>query len=188
MNTIQDRGRILSTMSFSTNGGDTHVCLDMVKNATIRAKDFRVRCLFEGGVRHLDVAQIGTHTFTVTDRRNALRVTVDFPYAVFGNTPVTYEITRDERMVGIDAVLHHGEEAEINFAQLSEAIIVTVIDVAPVDTQVLGATICEKDEKASLRATHGNLSSLTPTKPDASRALYNGMKLWRDGSEYKPAF
>ena len=188
MNTVQDHGRVLSTMSFSTNGGDTHVCLDMVKNATIHAKDFRVRCLFEGAVHHLNVAQIGAHTFTVTDRRNNLRVTVDFPYGVFGDTPVTYEITRDERMVGIDAVLYHGEEAAINFAQLTEALIVTAIDIAPSDAPALPTAVCEKDESASLRVTLGNLSSLTPTKPDISRALYGGMKLWRDGCEYKPAF
>jgi hypothetical protein len=188
MNTVQDRGRLLSTMAFATNGGDTHVCLDMVKNAKIRAKDLRVRCLFEGAVRHLDATQVGEHTFTVTDRRDGLRVTVDFPYAVFGDTPVRYEIIRGERMLGIDAVLHAGEEREIDFAAMREAIVVTAIDVASADAPVSEATVCEMQESSALRCTLGNLSSLTPTKPAPSRAVYGGMKLWRDGAEYKPAF
>jgi hypothetical protein len=188
MNTVQDRGRVLSTMAFATNGGDTHVCLDMVKNAKIRAKDLRVRCLFEGAVRHLDATQVGEHTFTVTDRRDGLRVTVDFPYAVFGDTPVRYEIVRGERMLGVDAVLHAGEEREIDFAAMREAIVVTAIDVASADAPVSEAATCEKQTDGALRCTLDHMSSLTPTKPAPSREIYGGMKLWRDGAEYKPAF
>lgn len=188
MNTVQDKGRLLSAMAFATNGGDTHVCLDMVQNATIHAKDFRIRALFEGSVSHLDAEQIGEHTFLVTDRRSGLRITVDYPYAVFGNTPVTFAITRSETILGIDAVLYAGEETAISFASLAQAVVVTTIDIAA-DTAALPAADCVlKDDGTALYATFDNLASLTPVAPAPSAALYAGMKLWRNGEEYRPAF
>ena len=187
MNTVQDRGRVLSTMAFATNGGDTHVCLDMVKEAKIRAKDFRVRCLFEGATDQLDAVQTGEHTFLVTDRTGGVRVVVDFPYAVFGQLPVRFEVTRGERMLGIDAVLHSGEQAEIDFGAMAEAIIVTSIDIGTAESAIPEAAVCVKNGGA-LHATLGGLSSLTPIKPGVSREIYGGMRLWRDGQEYKPAF
>jgi hypothetical protein len=44
------------------------------------------------------------------------------------------------------------------------------------------------EESGCLRAVFGNLAALTPLKPDASRAVYGGMRLWRHDAEYKPAF
>ncbi|MBQ8718461.1 MAG: hypothetical protein IJY66_04280, partial [Clostridia bacterium] len=187
MNTIQERGRVLSTMAFATNGGDTHVCLDMVKDAKIRAKDLRIRCLFEGAIRHLKAEQVGEHTFIITDSRSGLRLTIDFPYAAFGDTPILYEITRGDRMLGIDAVLHQGEMTEINFGAMQKALIVTTIDVCGDGSALADTAVCT-EENGSVRAKFGSLTSLTPQKPDASRAVYGGMKLWRNDTEYKPAF
>ncbi|MBQ7338233.1 MAG: hypothetical protein IJW40_07240 [Clostridia bacterium] len=187
MATIQDKGRTLTAMGFSTDGGDTHVCLDMVKNATIRARDFRIRCLLEGATKHLDAVQVGAHTFTVTDRRNGLRVTIDFPYAVFGDTPVEYATTWEGAKLGIDAIIHHGEEKELNFAALDQAMVVTLIDIAPADAPMPPAVCCEATDCGSLRATAANLSLLMPQHPAPARIIYEGTHLWRDGEEYKPS-
>ncbi len=188
MNTVQERGRLLSTMTFATNGGDTHVCLDMVKDAKIRAKDFRIRCLFAGAVHHLGAEQLGAHTFAVTDDRDGLRVTIDFPYAVFGETPVTYEITASDAMLGIDVVLHHGAEVEIDFTALQRALIVTTVDVSPTQETLPPAAPCTETQDGSLHVVYGNLSSLTPLSPAPSRTVYSGMKLWRNDQEYAPSF
>ena len=187
MNTVQERGRVLSAMAFATNGGDTHVCLDMVKEAKIRAKDFRIRCLFEGAIRHLKAEQVGAHTFVIVDTRSGLRLTIDFPYAAFGDMPIRYEITEESNMLGIDAVLHHGEVREIDFSAMQKALIVTTIDICDNGKALTDTAVCT-EENGCLRAAFADLAALTPLKPDASRAVYGGMRLWRHDAEYKPAF
>ena len=74
------------------------------------------------------------------------------------------------------------------FAAMREAIVVTAIEVASADAPLPEAATCEKQADGALLCTLDHMSSLTPTKPAPSRAVYGGMKLWRDGAEYKPAF
>ncbi|MHC4096915.1 MAG: hypothetical protein ACYSU3_12780, partial [Planctomycetota bacterium] len=41
--TVQDKGDILGAVVFATDRGDTHISLDRIKNATIKATDLRIR-------------------------------------------------------------------------------------------------------------------------------------------------
>ena len=46
--TVQDGADILAAVVFATDRGDTHISLDKIKDATIEAKDLRLRLQFEG--------------------------------------------------------------------------------------------------------------------------------------------
>lgn len=189
MNTVQERGKVLSSMSFSTNGGDTHVCLDMVKHGTITAKDFRIRCLFEGAVKYLSTKQIGSHTFTITDVRSDLCIAIDFPYAAFGDFSVTYEINKTDTQLGIDVVLYHGEPCELNFSAMQQALVVTTMEILPSRGFLSNTAICHpRQEENSLYVAWDDLALLAPWKPESTQSLYSKMMLWREGKEYKPAF
>ncbi|MBQ2709757.1 MAG: hypothetical protein IJF67_15905 [Clostridia bacterium] len=186
LSTVQDKNRVLSAMGFSTNGGDTHINLDMVKNATIRAKDFRIRWLFEGAVEHLDVAETDADSFLVEDRRSDLHVRISFPHMVFGDLPVRLTVTREEGKIGIDAVILESTEVrEINFAALSHALIVTQMQITEGDCPLPEAVI--REEHGLLTAEAGNLRMTFPVKPAATRDVYSDIHLWRNGDAYQPA-
>ena len=51
--TIQDRTDMLGAVLFATDRGDTHISLDKIANATIPARDLRLRLQFEGAVDDL---------------------------------------------------------------------------------------------------------------------------------------
>lgn len=63
--TVQNKNRLLSIVTFATDYGDTHISLDKVKDATIKAKDLRLR--FE----------IGGDTSTIV---NLAKEEKDFPH------------------------------------------------------------------------------------------------------------
>ena len=173
-------------MGFSTNGGDTHINLDMVKNATIRAKDFRIRWLFEGAVEHLDVAETDADSFLVKDRRSDLHIRISFPHMVFGDLPVRLTVTREEGKIGIDAVILESTEVqEINFAALSHALIVTQMQITEGDRPLPEAVI--REDHGLLTAESGNLRMTFPVKPAATRDVYSDIHLWRNGDAYQPA-
>jgi hypothetical protein len=57
LTTAQREGVVLGAVNFVTNGGDTHISLDLVKNAKIKARDLRLRLEFGGAA--IDGVKIG---------------------------------------------------------------------------------------------------------------------------------
>ncbi len=188
MATVQEKGRTLTAISFTTDGGDTHVCLDMVKNAAIKAKDFRIRCLFDGATQYLNAEQIGEASFRVTDSRNGLTVFIDSPYAKFGDMPIQYEITRDGAKLGIDAVIYSGEEAIIHFDEVKEAMIVTAVEYSLDGSRISAEPIKVEPSGDLITSTFDHLSVTMTQHPDRGAAVRATAALTRNGEAYNPAF
>jgi hypothetical protein len=186
MSTIQDKGRTLTAFSFSTSGGDTHCCLDMIKNATISAEDMRVRWQLEGALDRLEVEQTGKTTFRVVDRATGLTLNIAYPYAVFGQNVVYYEITREEGKIGIDAVLYHGERTDIKLNELGKAAVVTALDVTLDGAEMPAVTVGEGE--STVEATYANLAVKSALVPNSRRDMGAYMQLKRDGEPYRPAY
>ena len=186
MSTIQDKGRTLTAFSFATAGGDTHCCLDMIKDATISAEDLRVRWQLEGALDRIDVTQTGDTTFRVVDRETGLTLNIAYPYAVFGQNVIRYEISREEGKIGIDAVLYHGERTDIKLNELGKAAVVTALDVT-LDGAEMPATEIAVGEQA-IEATFANLYVKSALCPDIRRTMGSFMQLKRDGEPYRPAY
>ncbi len=188
MATVQEKGRTLTATAFTTDGGDTHVCLDMVKNAAIKAKDFRIRALFEGAVEYLTAEQVGDVSFRVTDTRNGLTVYIDFPYAVFGDAPVKFAIIRDSNKLGIDAILYCGEETVIDFAAMKEAMIFTAVEYSLDGVRMADAAMNIDAEGEKITGSFGNLTVKMNRKPDKGGIVSRSVELFRGGEAYTPAF
>lgn len=186
MSTIQDKGRTLTGFSFATAGGDTHCVLDMIKDATISAEDMRVRWQLEGALDRIDVEQTGETTFRVTDRATGLTLNIAYPYAVFGQNTVRYEISREEGKIGIDAVLYHGDRTDIKLNELGKAAVVTALDVT-LDGAAMPSVSASEGESV-VEATYANLYVRTATMPDTRREMGKYMQLKRDGEPYRPAY
>ena len=186
MSTVQDKGRTLTGFSFATAGGDTHCVLDMIKDATISAEDLRVRWQLEGALDRIDVTQTGETTFRVVDRETGLTLDIAYPYAVFGQNTVRYEITREEDKIGIDAVLYHGERTDIKLNELGKAAVVTALDVTLDGAEMPAVTVSEGD--GVVEATYADLYVRTSTLLDTRREMGKQMQLKRDGEPYRPAY
>ena len=186
MSTVQEKGKILTGINFTTNQGDTHCNLDMVKDATISAEDLRIRYLFGGDVSGLQVEQTDNHSFLITDSRSSITLRVDFPYAVFSDLPVSYEITRGPDMLGLDVVLYHGPRRDLNFGVMEKAAIAAVLEISNTDIAPLCPQVSE--ENGYLIAKFNNMTVKVPTKPDTLASCKAAIQMFRGNTPYIPEF
>ncbi|MBE6757570.1 MAG: hypothetical protein E7552_03345 [Ruminococcaceae bacterium] len=182
---VQDKGRVLSVVGFMTNGGDTHINLDKVKNAQISAKDFRVQWEFYGEIGKLGVTESADGTFIVTDKASGFAVTVGFPFVSFDHYPVHFEVTRNGNCLGVAAVLYHGERATIDFGNMNEAMLITFCEA---DSKGTTPSVVSTAENGCVSARFANLAVSAVMKPAKNGEVQANIHLYRDGEEYKPAF
>ena len=128
---VQDKGDVLGAVAFATDGGDTHGSLDRVKNATIQAKDMRLRFELEGEVGRIRLPKN-------PDIKQPIRLTLgdvacdlQIAHAVFGDFPIAMETGHDKESAWLDLVLYRGEQRDISFRDLSEAAVVFALSMTP---------------------------------------------------------
>jgi hypothetical protein len=129
--TVQDKGDILGAVVFATDRGDTHISLDRIKKATIKAKDLRIRLELEGAVNNIKLpskVETGKPIQTLSGL-----TTFDFKvaHAVFGDFPITMNTSRDGNKAWIDIVLYNGKQTEIEFVNIEEAAIIFTLSINP---------------------------------------------------------
>jgi len=118
--TIQEKGRALTAVVFATDHGDTHPSLDRIANATIRAKDFRLRFEFGGSIDNLLFVPFNGEKgmIVVTDRSIQIQIR---PIAdPFGSQRCSWEIGENQKAKWIDAVAYSGEEKAIDLSQIEK--------------------------------------------------------------------
>jgi len=128
--TVQDKGDILGIVVFATDRGDTHISLDRLKNATIAAKDLRLRLQFEGAVNGLRLPSKPELNRRMTMTSGPVHISFIIPYAVFGSYPVRMETNRTENNAQIDIILYRGREKDIQFTEINEAVIIFALSVS----------------------------------------------------------
>ncbi len=185
MSTVQDKGRALTAINFSSDGFDTHCNIDRIKDGTIKAKDMRVRYVFEGAVGDLDVNQDGS-TFIVSNKESNVKVKIVYAFAKFGKNDVKFEVLRTDRMVSVDAVLYSGDQIDIRLPDIEKAGVVCSIEM--VDGEFSGLNTVTDIEDGKMVSTFGNLKVLISEDVIPFRNVYDTLYLERDGKEYKPAF
>ena len=149
---VQSGGCVLAGVNLATDYGDTHISLDKVQDATIRARDLRLRCEFlnmpegwqpgawkVGQVAHLDLG--------------AAQMDLCVPYATFGGWPIRAEVGREGSSVYLDVVLYQGEERAVNFAELGEAGLVLALSLRASDTTAPAMDVRCETAAGRLRAT-----------------------------------
>lgn len=121
---------VVGAVNFITNGGDTHISLQKVKDAKITARDLRLR--FELGGEPGRAAQIAVReNATATLDVAGLAVHLSVARARFGATTGRLAAGSDARTRWLDVVLHEGDEREFDLAALEEAIVGFVLSVGP---------------------------------------------------------
>ena len=185
MATVQDKGRALTATTFTSTGFDTHCCLDAIKDSTIKAKDMRIRYVFEGAVGDLDAVQDG-NTFVITHKESGVKVKIVYSYARFGSYDVKFELKKEERLISVDAVLYSGEETDIHLNELLKAGVVSSIEMT--DGEFADAKTVTEIKDDMMVSTFGNLKVKITENVDIYGKQFDTLYLERDGVEYKPAF
>ncbi len=159
--TVQDKGDILGAVVFATDRGDTHISLDRIKDATIKAKDLRVRLEFEGAVARMQLPLTSSG-----------RINIDFEiaHAVFDDYPIRIEVSRDDNIARRDVVLYQGPERDIHFAETAEAAVIFTLSVStgqsPTPDNQLSIINNQSTVVANwIRAVGFDMSLSVPVKP-----------------------
>ncbi len=183
--TVQDKGRALTALTFTSDGFDTHCCLDPIKDGTVKISDMRIRYLFEGDVSALEVSQDGS-TFVVTHKESGFKVRIVYSYAKFGKHNAKFEVTKTDKTLSVDAVLYSGEEMELKLIELEKAGVVSSIEMTETElSDFQTATSIEGDKMIS---SFGNLKVSISENVMPHKKVFVTLYLERDGVEYKPAF
>jgi len=126
----QRDGLVVGAVNFITNGGDTHLSLQKVKEGKITARDLRLR--FELGGEAGLTAQIALREdAAATIKVAGVAVHLSVARARFGANAGRLVTDTDARTRWLDIVLHEGVEREFDLAALEEAIVGFVLSVGP---------------------------------------------------------
>jgi len=123
---MQSRGCLLAAINFATDFGDTHVSLDPVRDATIRARDMRVRfelCNIPES-RPLPTFAMGQAN---TLDLSTVQIDISIPYVAFDDWPIRTEVSRQGDHVYLDLILYEGEERQLDFRQMREAVVLLAL-------------------------------------------------------------
>jgi hypothetical protein len=178
---IQDRNDILGAVLFATDRGDTHISLDKIQNATITAKDLRLRLQFEGSVSDLTIPARPRLDEPMVFASGPIEGAWCIHSAQFTGLHPTLETGRRQNEAWIDLVLYHGPARSFDFSRIAEAAIVFSLSLtsstgAParsvssahmsVATEMIAAGIESPRQLWFLqRSNHETLSLTIPTKP-----------------------
>lgn len=184
--TVQDENRLLSVVTFATDYGDTHISLDKVKNATIKAKDLRLRFEFGGD---LDTINIGVvediekfkDNFFIRDEK--IKITLDLFAKKFDNKDVMWEVQHNKDTKWIDIICHHSDsETEIHLDQLQESYIAFCMDIFTY--REIGSTLVKRQEGDVFEARWARYGPKeviqklqVPIKPAKIGTIHHGYKV-----------
>ena len=173
---VQDKNRVLGTVTFLTDCGDKHPSLDILKNASFTANDLRIRLEFGGAVELVEIDAKGNGIYNI----NVCDTTVVFnvPEAKFGNESITFETGTDGKTKWIDLVIYKGENKLFDLGNTDKAYMCFALGVG-------ASTECTvEDNGEMLTARSDNLSIETFVSPTDFNTYIKYAKGYTDGIEY----
>lgn len=155
----QREGTAVGIVTLVTDGGDTHISLDKVKNARFRAHDLRVRFELGGPAAHEARVTLADKSPSALISMGQLQVAIDVLSAQFGTSAGRVEIGQDNDHQWIDVVLAEGNERDYDLHAIKQAAVGFALSVG-----VQGAASAQvRDGKLSV--TCGPLSVAMPVAP-----------------------
>jgi len=119
----QDSTNVLGAINFTTNGGDRHVTIDVIKDATIKASDLRLRLEFGGDINSINFESTDLKNRIVKGSSGMVNFSIELPIVKFGDYNGTLTTGGDIKNKWIDFVIYSGIEKEFNFDKIQGAVI-----------------------------------------------------------------
>jgi hypothetical protein len=190
-NTQINEGKSLSTITFATDYGDTHPSLDKVKNATIKAKDLRLRFEFGGNLDGLQILRSGNFMKPYVITHNNVHMIITPIADRFGDWEFVWVDSGDESHKWIDAIAYSGEEKSINFNDLRKAFLVFTYMISTTD-QPLWRTLpnnIKMDQNLDLHLSDGRTWTINlkqKIQPDKRNTIYQSYSISSSGNGFSP--
>jgi hypothetical protein len=129
--TTQDGADVLAAVAFATDRGDTHISLDKIKNATITARDLRLRLQFEGNLSDLVIPARPELDEPIRFVCGPVEGAFRIHWVEFASLHPVFETGRQANEAWIDLVLYHGAGRQFEFSRIAEAGIVFSLAMGP---------------------------------------------------------
>ncbi|NOU95836.1 hypothetical protein GC093_21805 [Paenibacillus sp. LMG 31456] len=182
----QQQGDILFGIGFCTNGGDTHISLDLI-DGVIETSDLRLRFEIGGSLEQVEAQNFETNAESITVQVAASTMNVKALFAAFDGEQLGWELTRDEQKLYLDYVLYAGERKSFDFRSIQQALLVFAFRLSEGDGGMLDASAGYADDEANaaldgstqanevhaeFRTVNGiNLKLELPLKPAAKQEM-----------------
>ena len=175
--TVQESADILAAVTFATDRGDTHISLDKIKDATIEARDLRLRLQFEGALGDLALPDLANVELTKPMNFTAgpLAGTYCLHVAALDDLPLRIEIGRDEETAWIDLVLYSGAQRRLNFTQIEKAAIILTLSLSCVSSDI-PQPLTSQSSTMNRKAGPQTTNSKSEIVSRRSRALANAFR------------
>ena len=166
---IQRDNKVLAGISFITDGGDKHPSLDKVKNATIKARDIRLRFEFNGyGLSNFNLKKLGEFSDYTNISLNNMDISLIVPFAVFGNNNITWDYGSSKNAAWVDVVFYSGTTVDINLSQIEKAAAVMALTLSKKIENNL-PELALKNVGSDLLISWGDMQLFSPLKPYKSK-------------------
>ncbi len=164
----QDSTNVLGAINFTTNGGDRHVTIDVIENATINATDLRLRFEFGGDISSVSFNSPEVGKNLVIGKSGKLNFRIELPYRKFGDYQGNWSTGGDEKNKWIDFVIYSGSEKEFNFGEIQEAVLGFLFSLKVGSISEVPVEVSKSGEFLNLK--WNDLSVNVLTKPYEERA------------------
>lgn len=144
---VQMKNYICGIVNFATDYGDTHISLDLVKDATIKASDFRLRLEFGGNIDVITMPSSPSLEDILIISLDKIYIALKIPVSVFGDYPVRLEQGGDGKNKWLDVVFYSGDVKSISFRELERAFTVITLYISEKD---------DLDKFSGLKVTQSN--------------------------------
>ena len=161
--TAQKRGDLLAAVNFATDGGNTHIHLDRIKNGQFTAKSLRLRFEFGGSAAAATPVPPASTPDTVALRFGDLRCLIAVPACRFDGLAPVWASGNDGKKAWFDLVLHSGEERAFDLTKLESAALGFALRLTAQDDAPPDAVAALADGRLSL--SWGSLRVAIPVKP-----------------------
>lgn len=160
LHTAQEKGNLLSVLNFANDRGDTHVCLDMLKNASFTAKDLRIRLQIEGVSPNFRYRADGN---VLRAEQEGIHICFQVPFCKFGDFDIRFVCARQENTFCFDVVLYSGEEKLFHLNEIETAVCVMALSVSEEELPFCAAraVCCDNKINAQWSVAGGELSVVT---------------------------
>lgn len=173
---VQDKNRVLGTVTFLTDCGDKHPSLDILENASFTANNLRIRLEFGGDINHVEINTNDNRIYNIAVC--GIPVTFNVAGAEFSNEKITFETGTDGKTKWIDLVIYKGADKLIDLVNTEKAYMCFALGV---DTT---AECTVEDNGEMLTARSDNLSIETFVAPKDFNTYIKNAKGYTDGIEY----
>ncbi len=173
---VQKEDRVLAGLVFATDGGDVFLHTDRIKNATIKAKDLRIRFQIGGNDTYASWQIPSKPTDPFKFIFNNLSVQFALPKVLFTyNNQSSWNVTRANGTLNIDYVLYTSNVSQsIKIDTIAEAAAIVAVQISSNTSAVMLPV--DISQTSLLEAKWTDLCLSIPFKPDTVAKLRKNPK------------